>query len=269
MRYFGRDIKLERSWGQNLLVDRAALEFISNFVDNISDGDCVVEFAAGTGNLTEYLLKRGMNVVAVEMERGVLEVLHRRFANHSGLKIIEMNMMDFSFEKYYIEYGRLIIIGNLPYNLSKLFLFKIFEHSPYLQDAVLMFQYEIARRIVALPGERDWSVLSVFSSMLAKTNIVRILEPDSFMPAPRVRSAIVHFRFYDDIGDRYMLYKRSNRVVREIFNYSRKSLRNIIRSRFGDEKSVSIGRLVDLNKRPQNLTLDDIRNICNEISGSE
>lgn len=256
---------LKKSWGQNLLVDRPVLEFMAGFIRNVSYTNCVVEFAAGTGNLTEYLINSGLYVFAVEMERDIIKILDSRFGNQSSLKILNMNMMDFPFEEYSRKYGRMTITGNLPYNLSKLFLFKVFENAPYIKDAVLMFQYEVAIRLVASCGDRDWSVMSVFSSLLSEANIIKIINPNAFFPPPKVRSALVHFKFYDDINDKYVLYKQINKVVQEIFKYPRKNLRNIIRSRFGDEKLVSIGRMVDLNKRPQNLTLDDIRSICNEI----
>ncbi len=263
----GRQVRLKKSWGQNLLIDSSALSFIAEFIKRISKDKAIVEFAAGSGNLTERLLNNNLNVLAVEMEREIVKRLKTRFGNNKSLQILEMNMMKFDFEKYYQEYGRLVIAGNLPYNLSKFFLFKIFDNSMFISDAVLMFQYEVARRITARPGEREWSLMSVFSGLLSDAQIIKVLEPGSFLPPPDVRSAVVYFKFYDDI-DRYMLYKSSRGIFKEVFNYPRKSLRNIIKTRFGEEYLKTLDKKIDLNKRPQNLTIEEIRIICNEISRS-
>ncbi|GEM_PF-1803215 len=253
-----RSHHLKKSWGQHLLVDQRILSQIASEVKRAAGNDPIIEFAAGTGNLTEYLTNLCKYVIAVEMERDVISELKKRFEGKKGIEIIEMNMMNFDFKKYYEKYGRLIIVGNLPYNLSKLFLFRIFENACYVKDAFLMFQYEVARRITAEVGEKEWSVMSVFARTLSLPEIIITAGKSSFNPPPKVDSSVVHLGFYDSM-DRYMLYKGFNRIVQEIFNYPRKSLRNIIKSKFSEKFLPLIQERVDLNKRVQNLSLDEIK----------
>ncbi len=263
-----RSGNLKKSWGQHLLVNETVLETIASEVSSSAGGNPVIEFAAGTGNLTEYLLKKCNKVIAIEMERDVISKLKARFSGNGSLEIIEMNMMQFDFEKYFEKYGRLTVAANLPYNLSKLFLFRLFENAAYIKDACLMFQKEVAERITARPGDRDWSAMSVFATLLSSPSVIIRADRNSFSPPPRVDSAVVYMQFYDDVS-RYLLYRKFDRMVQDIFNYPRKSLRNIIRSRFGEKYLIEISGRVDLSKRPQNLTLDDIEFIYRVISENE
>ncbi|MGB9599695.1 MAG: 16S rRNA (adenine(1518)-N(6)/adenine(1519)-N(6))-dimethyltransferase RsmA [Myxococcota bacterium] len=256
--------RLKRSWGQHLLINRDILEFIANNVSRESDNGVVIEFAAGSGNLTEYLLESCEKVIAIEMERDVLKSLKKRFAGNNHLELLEMNMMNFDFRKFFEIYGRVVIVGNLPYNLSKLFLFKVFENAVYIKSAFLMFQYEVAKRVVANTGDRDWSTMSVFARMLSNPEIIKVVGRGSFFPPPRVDSAIIYFNFYEDIS-RYKLYKECNRSIQEIFNYPRKSMRSILKARFGEDILLSIQDILDITKRPQNLTILEIEKICEII----
>lgn len=255
---------LKKSWGQHLLINPDILESIADSVLREFGAKVVIEFAAGSGNLTEYLLEKFNKVIAIEMERDVLKRLRDRFGRNEKLEILDINMMNFDFKSFFEKYGRLVIVGNLPYNLSKHFLFKIFENSIYIKGAILMFQYEVAQRIVANSGDRDWSTMSVFARMLADPEIIRVIGKGAFLPPPKVDSALVCLKFFDDIA-RYKLYIESNKFVQEIFNYPRKSLRNIIKARFGDEVLMAIQNIVDTTKRPQNLTLDEIELISKII----
>jgi len=255
----------KKSWGQHFLVDPYVLDSIASSIHTISENNTVIEFASGTGNLTEYLLNKGYRVVAVEMERDAVGQLKRRFIGREGIEILEENMMRFDFESCHKRFGRLVVVGNLPYNLSKLFLFRIFDNSIYIKDAYLMFQLEVARRIVADAGEREWSPMSVFARILSKPEIIAIVKRSSFSPPPKVESAVVHLEFFED-ADRFDYYRRNNRLIQEIFNYSRKTLKAIIRLRFGDEYIEHLSKSLDISKRPQNLTLEEIEEICEVIN---
>lgn len=248
-----------------MLINTGLLESIALEVKDSSGGGLVFEFGAGTGNLTEYLLKVCRRVIAVEMERDMIKVLKERFYNVDKLDIIEMNMMDFDFEEYFSKYGRLIVVANLPYNISKLFLFKLFDNALYLKDAFLMFQFEVAERITARVGDRNWSAISVFTNMLTTSKILFKVNKGSFSPPPKVESALVWLRFLKD-SKMYSLYKSSNKLVQKIFNYPRKSVKSIIKLLFGKRYLDVLSERLDLSKRPQSLTLDDIR-ILSEVVG--
>jgi len=252
----------KKSWGQHLLVDPYVLDSIASSVQ--SENNILIEFASGTGNLTEYLLSKGYRVIAIEMEREAVTALKERFSGKEGIEILEENMMKFDFELYYKRYGRMTVVGNLPYNLSKVFLFKVFDNSPFVKDAYLMFQLEVARRIVADVGEKEWSPMSVFARILSEPEIVMVVKRGSFFPPPKVESALVHLRFNSD-ENTFNFYKRYNRLIQEVFNYSRKTLKSIIRLRFGDEYIQRLERVLDLSKRPQNLTLNELKIICEVI----
>ncbi|MCX7944565.1 MAG: 16S rRNA (adenine(1518)-N(6)/adenine(1519)-N(6))-dimethyltransferase RsmA [Deltaproteobacteria bacterium] len=256
--------RLKRSWGQHILINRNVLEIIASIVSESADKQPVIEVAAGSGNLTEFLSKRCSKVIAVEMERDMVDSLRKRFESSKNVEIIEMNMLRFEFEKYYRKYNRLVITGNLPYNLSKLFLFKLLDNAVYIKDAFLMFQFEVARRITAKPNDRDWSSISVVTNILTKPELLLKVGRGSFKPQPKVDSAFIHLSFFDDTS-RYLLYEKCNRMIQDIFNYPRKNLRNIVKSRYGTQYLDIVGKGIDLSLRPQNLTIGDIQYLCNTI----
>jgi 16S rRNA (adenine1518-N6/adenine1519-N6)-dimethyltransferase len=142
-------IYAKKAYGQNFLIDDNVLEEIVNAA-NITDEDLVIEIGPGLGNLTHYILNKGANVLAFEIDKDVIEILNKRFENQmERLKIVNQDILDVDITEYMGEYQNVKIIANLPYYITTPIIFKLFEYKDKIDEIVIMVQKEVADRILS------------------------------------------------------------------------------------------------------------------------
>ena len=254
-------IKAKKSLGQNFLIDRNVIKKIVSLSD-IFNRD-VLEIGPGTGNLTEYILKQKPNrLFLVEKDRSLCDRLQSKFQNEVKIKNEDILKIDIN----NISNHKLVVFGNLPYNISTEIVCNWIlnlKDNFWFSELILMFQKEVADRIISKTNSSNYGRLSILLNW--KMNIVRIFDisPNCFFPKPKVYSSLIHFTpktKYFKINNS----KNLELITRVFFNQKRKRIKNPLRQLFANHQEISNKLKLDLNLRPQNLSLETYCNIAKE-----
>ena len=246
-------IKAKKSLGQNFLIDKDILERIANLT-NIKN-KTIIEIGPGTGNLTSYILKKNpKKMIVIEKDIELARKLKNKFnnqltiINEDVLKIDETNLFK----------DKVVVFGNLPYNISTEILGKWIinlKNSFWFESLILMFQKEVADRIVAEFNSSNYGRLSIICNW--KLNIKKIcdIKPSAFSPKPKVDSSLLIFYPKES----FVKIKNPNnleKITRIFFNQRRKMLKKPFNQIFNGDQRVLDKLKIDLTMRPQNLNLD-------------
>ncbi len=243
-------IKPKKSLGQNFLIDRNVLEQIADTVE-IANKE-VLEIGPGSGNLTTFILKKNpKKFYVIEKDNELALLLQDKFVNK--IKIINDDVLKISEDK--ISSEKLTVFGNLPYNISTEILSKWItnlDKKIWFESLVLMFQKEVAERIIAESNNSKYGRLSILSSW--KLNIKKIIDikPKSFSPRPKIDSSLLLFtpkKIFFELKDP----KNLEKITRIFFSQRRKMLKKPFNKVFNNAKEVADKFNIDLNLRPQNL----------------
>jgi 16S rRNA (adenine1518-N6/adenine1519-N6)-dimethyltransferase len=243
-------IRAKKSLGQNFLIDRNVLEQIVSTVE--ITGKRVLEIGPGSGNLTTYILKnKPKKLYVVEKDDDLVILLKDKFNNE--IEIINDDILNVSENR--ISDRPLTVFGNLPYNISTKILSKwiVNMHSKaWFESLVLMFQKEVADRIIAEPNTSKYGRLSILSNWKLNIKKVADIKPQSFSPRPKVDSTLLMFtpkkKFFNIKNA-----KNLEMITRIFFSQRRKMLKKPFNQVFKNAKEVSEKFNINLNLRPQNL----------------
>ena len=246
-------IKAKKSLGQNFLIDNNILELIVNTID--IKNKSVVEIGPGTGNLTNYILKKNPDkLLVIEKDNKLAEKLRNKYSNN--LQIINDDVLDVNESNLFKE--KVIVFGNLPYNISTEILSKWIinlRDNFWFEALVLMFQKEVADRIVANFNNSKYGRLSILANW--KLNICKIsdIKPNSFNPKPKVDSSLL---FFTPKKDFYKIKDPKNleKITRIFFSNRRKMIKKPYNQIFNGNLKVLEKLKINLNLRPQNLSHD-------------
>lgn len=215
--------------GQNFLDDAQAVERIVAAMGDLSDRTAV-EIGPGAGAITGALAARAGRLIAIELDHELAIRLEVRFAS-DRVAILEQDVLDFDFAAAANEAGeRLIVAGNLPYGITSPILLKLAASHTVLDRAVLMVQREVADRIVARPGTRDYGLLSVTVQMYGPVEPLFTLSPSAFTPPPDVHSTVFRWRFAARFAELGVEEAGFLRFARRAFAQKRKTLANNLRA---------------------------------------
>lgn len=186
----------KKSFGQNFLVDENYIDKIISAL-NLSENEAVIEIGAGRGALTEKLVDSGANVVAIELEKDMIEVLRERFSLNSNFHLIESDALKIDFaelQKTRFPNKKIKLVANLPYYISTAILQKLIEEREVFSEFVLMFQREVVERITAEIGNSERGFLTVLVENYLETERLFDVPPTAFRPIPKVWSAVALLR---------------------------------------------------------------------------
>ena len=250
----------KRNLGQNFLIDENILNIITE-LGNINNEDLILEVGPGTGNLTQKILeKKPKNFTVIEKDKKLVDFLKKKF--NKKIDIINEDMMKFSYEKNLNK--RIIVFGNLPYNISTQILskwIKIKKLENFYKKFILMFQKEVADRIIAKDNSKNYGRLSIISNWKMNVKKIMDIDPKSFKPIPKVKSSILTFepkKNYYKIQDG----KNLEHITNVFFNQRRKMIKKPMKVLFKDFEEISKELSLDLNLRPQNLSNLTYYKIC-------
>jgi 16S rRNA (adenine1518-N6/adenine1519-N6)-dimethyltransferase len=247
----------KKSLGQHILQNVGAARRIVESLELV-DGDCVLEIGPGPGVLTGIMAAMPIDLVAVEIDQRFAADLKDRFASSQNVRIINESIMDVDLGALMSRNG-IKLIGNLPYNLTSQILKKVFERYD-LFSAVFTVQKEVAERMTAETGSREYSSLTIFVKTFCSSEKLFSLKPGSFYPPPKVSSAVVRLWFNDSIPVTADRRDAFSRFVQSIFAYRRKTiLKSLMMA-----KSISRENLepllkrcaIEASARPQNLSAE-------------
>jgi 16S rRNA (adenine1518-N6/adenine1519-N6)-dimethyltransferase len=250
----------KKRFSQNFLKNQ---HFASKIVESldINNKDTVIEIGPGKGILTEKLVKtNAAELLLVEIDRHWVEYLKNEYSEQT--EIFQGDFLKFNWYEY--SGKRIKLIGNLPYHITSPILFHILDHAEAADSCVFMTQNEVAKRIVSPPGNKDYGILSVLCQTYAKVEYLFTVSKGNFYPVPKVDSAVFRMKFYKNVENlkNHQLYRK---IVRSSFNFRRKMLRNSL-GRIFDKTIVYCLNAVNLDRRPEDLTVDEFKNLTNEIN---
>ncbi|MGD0938366.1 MAG: 16S rRNA (adenine(1518)-N(6)/adenine(1519)-N(6))-dimethyltransferase RsmA [Terracidiphilus sp.] len=253
--------------GQNFLVDSSAIERIAASIGDLT-GRTVVEVGPGRGAITEALAVRAGHLLAVELDHELAIGLRVHFPAER-VTVIEQDVLDFDFAAASADAGeRLLVVGNLPYGITSQILLKLAASHAAIDRAVLMVQREVADRVVAQPGSRDYGLLSVTVQMYGPAQQIFTLPPEAFSPPPDVHSTVFRWRFaprFDELGverDRFL------RFVRQCFAQKRKTLANNLRAAGVQPSGVSAAlaeAAIDPKARGEALSIETLAKLWRSL----
>ena len=255
-------IKPKKSLGQNFLTDRNILEKITGLTK--IEKKSILEVGPGTGNLTSYILKNNpKKVFLIEKDENLVSFLTNQFEDK--VTIINNDVLDVDEKKIFKE--KLTVFGNLPYNISTEILCKwilnLNTNDFWFDCLILMFQKEVANRIISKFNSNQYGRLSVLSNW--KLDITKIcdIKPNSFYPKPKVDSSLLYFKpkknFYNLKNP-----KNLEKITRVFFSQRRKMLKKPFNQMFKDNLEIANKLKIDLNLRPQNLDYNTYYEITKE-----
>jgi 16S rRNA (adenine1518-N6/adenine1519-N6)-dimethyltransferase len=257
----GHGIIPRKRWGQHFLIDRNILSKVVRAA-GIEETDVVLEVGPGLGVLTLALAKEARRVIAVEIDKKLVEILQEKVAACPHVEIIRKDIMEVDFNDLVERGGQpLKVVANLPYQISTPLLFRFIESSSLFTSLTLMLQKEVAERMAATPGGKDYGPLSIFTQIVSDFSIQFLIKPSAFFPPPKVDSALIHVvwkkRPWAEVED----IEWFRRVVKGSFGYRRKTLMNALRysglslPEEGVERMKRIG--IDPQRRPETLTIQE------------
>lgn len=252
------DLRAKKSWGQNFLGDEHVLDDIARLAAP-RPGGRVVELGAGLGHLTARLLLRGAAVTAVERDRDMARVLRGELGDRITLLEADAARLDYA---ALAAGGPLTVVGNLPYHLTSPILFDLLGQPGQVERAVFLLQREVAERLAAEAGSKDWGVLSVFLQREADVSVERIVPPGAFFPPPKVHSAVIHVGFRPPSpGAAVKDPARFRKLVKAGFAQRRKTLANALKAGDLAPPEVLAAALaaagVDPGRRGETLTIEE------------
>ena len=255
-------IKAKKSLGQNFLIDKSIIEKITNILD-IKD-KAILEVGPGTGNLTSSLLnKKPKKFYAIEKDANLANLLEENFKD----KIVLIKDDVLNLNENILSKEKLIVFGNLPYNISTEILCKwilnINDQKIWFSNLILMFQKEVADRIISNYDSSSYGRLSILANW--KLNIKKIIDikPDSFYPRPKIDSSLLFF----SLKKNFFKFKNPTnleKITRIFFSHRRKMIRKPYNEIFPNNDEVKNKLNINLNLRPQNLNFETFYKLAEE-----
>ncbi|MEP6493764.1 MAG: 16S rRNA (adenine(1518)-N(6)/adenine(1519)-N(6))-dimethyltransferase RsmA [bacterium] len=217
---------VRKSLGQHFLNDRRILQRIVDALE-LTGAETVVEIGPGRGSLTELIAPHAGRLVLIEYDRALAAMLRDKYASNPSVTVVEADVLQVNLGE--VAGGAFRLVGNVPYYITTPILFHALER-PRPERAVYLVQREVADRIVAAPGSDDYGALSANVQAVATAKILFRVAPGSFLPPPKVDSAVVRIQPRDDPAIAQDEETTFRRFVMDAFSMRRKQLRRVIRS---------------------------------------
>jgi len=261
-------LKPKKTWSQNFLVDEDVLGDIAEAV-GWGEVQTVVELGAGIGALSALLAGNARRVIAVERDRDLAALLRSEFANDPVVEVLEANAATLDYKEISVRLGeKPAVVGNLPYHMATQILFHLLASADDLSHWILMFQKELADRLLAAPGSRAYGVVSVLVGQRTDVEQVRRVEPQAFYPRPRVRSSVLRFQPRAALRAPVRDWGLFEQVVKGAFGQRRKKVKNALASSFKTRlKSDELDRVlsaagIDGGLRAEQLSIEDFSRLA-------
>ena len=258
------DIKMSKKLGQNFLIKRGIVDEIVHAAE-LTPGEPVLEVGPGIGTLTQGLAQSGADVTAIELDRRLLEVLDTTLASYDNVRIIHGDVLKLDVPTI-MNHKPFKVVANLPYYITTPIIMSLLESKLPIERLVVMVQKEVALRMVAKPGTKDYGALSVAVQYYTEPDIVLDVPPKSFLPAPAVTSSVIRCVLRDkppvDVIDEKLFF----RVVKAGFAQRRKTFANTMKttglSKDRIEELLAKAN-IDGQRRGETFTLQEFADVAN------
>lgn len=267
-------ITFHKRLGQNFLIDGNAVRGIADAAD-LNSQDTVVEIGPGIGTLTQELAERGNRVIAIELDRDLLPVLEENLRDYPNVQVVSGDALQVNFDDVVLKTGGSLaaykIVGNLPYYITTPLIMHALERGFKFSVFVLMVQKEVAQRIVAVPGTKDYGMLSLAVQYHTIPELALKVPRTVFMPKPEVDSAVLKLTRRKlppvSVADEQLLF----RIIKAAFGQRRKTLLNALaNARIGQSKdellSVFKATGLDPGRRGETLSMEEFGSLTNALN---
>lgn len=222
------NMSAKKKYGQNFLIDRNILKGIVSAAE-ITKEDNVLEIGPGLGTLTQYLCEAAGSVIAIEIDKDLIPVLEETLSVYRNVKIINEDVLKIDIKSLF-DGKPFKVVANLPYYITTPIVMKLLEQEVPYESITIMVQKEVAERMQATPGTKDYGALSLAVQYYTEANICEYVSPDCFIPQPKVGSAVINLKAHKSnpvtVNDTKILFK----IIRAAFNQRRKTLTNSIKN---------------------------------------
>ena len=270
------NIRLNKDLGQHFLIENQIMENIIN-VSDLAGDEKVIEIGAGIGSLTQYILRKleDGELITIEKDRRFIKVLEDLFQDYPNLKIINKDVLQINWQNFVddndLKDVNLKVIANLPYYITTPIIESLLFSPLHIKEMIFMMQREVAQRLAASPGTKDYGSLSVFIQFHYRADIKFEVSPKSFIPKPEVYSAVIKLTPHKEtpykVKDKEFFFK----VVRAIFNLRRKNIKNslTLSPHINLEKDLIINGLkqcgIDQRIRGEKLSIEEMTQLSNKF----
>ena len=255
-----------KGWGQHFLVDRNILNKVI-WAAQVEKEDAVLEVGPGLGEMTVALARQAKRVIAIEIDSKLVAILNEKMKNYPNVEVVKSDILKVDFNQFLKKEGHPVkVVANLPYQVSTPLLFRFIESKETFSTFTLMLQKEVAERMVAPPGGKEYGPLSIFIQMFSDVSIRFFIKPSAFFPPPKVESAVVHMLWKEKPIIETNDEEWFKRIVKACFGYRRKTLVNALRhSELSLPESIelkmeAIG--IDPRRRPETLTIQEYASLA-------
>ena len=258
------DIKMSKKLGQNFLIKRGIVDEIVHAAE-LTPGEPVLEVGPGIGTLTQGLAQSGADVTAIELDRRLLEVLDTTLASYDNVRIVHGDVLKLDVPTI-MNHKPFKVVANLPYYITTPIIMSLLESKLPIERLVVMVQKEVALRMVAKPGTKDYGALSVAVQYYTEPDIVLDVPPKSFLPAPAVTSSVIRCVLRDkppvDVIDEKLFF----RVVKAGFAQRRKIFSNTMKTTGLSKDRIDellLKANIDGQRRGETFTLQEFADVAN------
>lgn len=264
------DIKPRKKLSQSFLLDQNIIKKI-DAAARLAPDDIVVEIGAGIGVLTEILAQKSRKIIAVELDKNLVEVLREKLAGYDNVEIHSGDILKYDFNSIFSTYNiKIKVVGNVPYNISSPVIFHLLSFHSVISDFILMLQKEVVERLVAAPDNKSYGVPSVLLQMFASVEKVFDVSATCFYPQPKVESAVIKGTFLNQPVLELSNETAFTQLVKAAFAQRRKMLiNNLKNSKFlsgieeGKMKEILLAARIDGKRRAETLSVVEFGNLSN------
>ena len=269
------DIHFQKKYGQNFLIDTHVLEKIIRAAE-ITGDDFVMEIGPGIGTMTQYLCENAREVLAVEIDRNLLPVLQETLSDYQNVTVLNEDILKMDIGRIAEEYngGKPIkVVANLPYYITTPIIMELFESHVPLESVTVMVQKEVADRMQAGPGTKEYGALSLAVQYYAEAEIAANVPQNCFMPRPNVGSAVIRLICHKENPVKVLDEKFMFRLIRASFNQRRKTLQNGLCNDMGislkkeDVRDALEQMGLPLEVRGESVSLQEFAKLSDLLSG--
>ncbi|MDP4090001.1 MAG: 16S rRNA (adenine(1518)-N(6)/adenine(1519)-N(6))-dimethyltransferase RsmA [Bacillota bacterium] len=259
--------KFTKSLGQNFLVDESIVKDIVEGAE-IGPEDFVIEIGPGVGTLTRELLKKAGRVCSIELDSELIPILKEELRDFDNLELINEDALKVDYRELIGEEKNVKLVANLPYYLTTPIIVKLLTEDYSFKSLTIMIQKEVAERINAAPGGKDYGSLSLLVQYYCNTKIVRKVTPECFIPQPKVDSMVISLEKLPsprvNVKDKKLLFE----IIRDSFNMRRKTLSNAVKnSKLSKENLMKAFEMAGINpqRRGETLSIEEFAELSDKI----
>lgn len=253
-------LKAKKHLGQNFLFDPSILKKIVQAAE-LSPEDTVVEIGSGPGRLTKVLAENVKKVIAIELDKSLFDRFKTEINDYRNIELINGNALYYDYESL----PPFKVVANIPYNITTPIIFRLLESRKNLKSMTLTIQKEVAKRIAAGPGTKDYGALSIIIQYYAVPEVKFIIPKGAFRPVPKIDSAVIYIKILETpsviVKDEKLFFK----IIKTAFTKRRKTIANAIKtlSENIDEKLKLAG--IDPKRRPETLSIEEFARLADII----